>query len=154
MDFNEYADKAIKGFGLTGYNNLARKLELNKATLSYFKRGKALPSESTMIKLAELAGVSKEKALIDLNLWRSKNDPSRHAVWQRIAATLKLLIVVYFATITSCFAADILAIDIQNDNAAYTLCDKKRKFKKLSKKLRNLLYPLFFRRLKYGFYYS
>jgi len=150
MDFNEYADKAIKGFGLTGYNNLARKLELNKATLSYFKRGKALPSEATMIKLAELAGVSKEKALIDLNLWRSKNDPSRHAVWQRIAAGLKLSVAVYFVALTSCFAADLPIQAPLNNLSNVYIMRQKEKIRKLSKKLRNLLYPLFLRRLNYG----
>ena len=72
--FNEYAEKAIERYGLTGYNNLARELNMNKATVSYFRSGKALPSEATMIKLAELAGLPKEEALIDLNLWRSKNN--------------------------------------------------------------------------------
>ena len=85
MDFNDYAEKAISRYSLTGYNNLARELKINKATLSYFKSGKALPSDDTMIKLAELAGMPKEEALIDLNLWRSKNDPARHEIWLRIS---------------------------------------------------------------------
>ena len=84
-NFTDYAEKAINRYGLTGYNNLARELGLNKATLSFFRSGKALPSESTMIKLAELAGLPKEEALIDLNLWRSKDKPELQKVWQRLA---------------------------------------------------------------------
>lgn len=83
--FCDYADKAIVRYNLTGYSNLARELNLNKATLSYFRNGKALPSEQTMIKLAELAGLPKEEALIDLNLWRSKNNPELNKIWQRLA---------------------------------------------------------------------
>lgn len=94
--FTDYAEKAIKRYGLTGYNNLARELELNKATISFFRSGKALPSETTMIKLAELAGLPKEEALIDLNLWRSKDKPELQKIWLRLSKMI------------GCFAAPIL----------------------------------------------
>ena len=90
--FNEYAEKAIKRYGLTGYNNLARELNMNKATISYFRSGKALPSEETMIKLAELAGMPKEEALIDLNLWRSKNNPELNKVWQHLSKMIGIAV--------------------------------------------------------------
>lgn len=93
--FCDYADKAIVRYNLTGYSNLARELNLNKATLSYFRNGKALPSEDTMIKLAELAGLPKEEALIDLNLWRSKNNPELNKIWQRLAKMIGLLFFFY-----------------------------------------------------------
>ena len=93
--FCDYADKAIVRYNLTGYSNLARELNLNKATLSYFRNGKALPSEQTMIKLAELAGLPKEEALIDLNLWRSKNNPELNKIWQRLAKMIGLLFFFY-----------------------------------------------------------
>lgn len=84
-NFTDYAEKAIRRFSLTGYNNLARELGLNKATVSYFRSGKALPSEDTMVKLAELAGMPKEEALIDLNLWRSKDKPELQKIWLRLS---------------------------------------------------------------------
>ena len=99
--FNEYAEKAIKRYGLTGYNNLARELNMNKATISYFRSGKALPSEETMIKLAELAGMPKEEALIDLNLWRSKNNPELNKVWQHLSKMIGLQI--FFIAFSSLF---------------------------------------------------
>ena len=92
MNFNEYAEKAIVRYGLTGYNNLARELGMTKSSISMLRSGKNVPSEETMIKLAELAGLPKEEALIDLNLWRSKNDPKRHEIWLRISKMVGCLL--------------------------------------------------------------
>ena len=49
-----------------------------------------------MIKLAELAGMPKEEALIDLNLWRSKDKPEVQKIWQRLSKMI------------GCFAATLL----------------------------------------------
>lgn len=83
--FDEYTTRAINRYGLRGQNALAREIGIAGATLSQFSSGKALPSEQTMIKLAELAGLPKEEALIDLNLWRSKDKPEVQKIWQRLA---------------------------------------------------------------------
>lgn len=101
MNFTEYAEKAINRFGLTGYNHLAREIGVTKATVSHLKTGKALPSDETMIKLAELAGMPKEEALIDLNLWRSKNNPELNKVWQRLSKMIGLQI--FFIAFSSLF---------------------------------------------------
>lgn len=100
-NFTDYADKAIVRYGLTGYNNLARELGINKASVSCLRAGKTLPSEETMIKLAELAGLPKEEALIDLNLWRSKNDPKRHEIWQRISKMVGCLLLLIICLLPS-----------------------------------------------------
>ncbi len=97
MNFNEYAEKAIVRYGLTGYNNLARELGMTKSSISMLRSGKNVPSEETMIKLAELAGLPKEEALIDLNLWRSKNDPKRHEIWLRISKLIGCVLTCFFA---------------------------------------------------------
>ncbi len=97
MEFSDYASSAIKRFGLRGNNALARELGLDKSSISQFKSGKALPSETTMIKLAELAGLPKEEALIDLNLWRSKDKPELQKIWQHLSKMI------------GCFAFPLLA---------------------------------------------
>lgn len=84
-NFKEYTERAINRYGLRGQNALAREIGIAGATLSQFSSGKALPSEATMIKLAELAGLPKEEALIDLNLWRSKDKPEVQKIWQRLS---------------------------------------------------------------------
>lgn len=103
-NFNDYAEKAISRYSLTGYNNLARELNLNKSTISFFRAGKALPSEETMIKLAELAGLPKEEALIDLNLWRSKNNPEVQKIWQRLSKMIGTSLFFLLFSATSAFS--------------------------------------------------
>lgn len=93
---NFYTQKAIDRYNLNGQNALAREIGIAGATLSQFLNGKALPSEDTMIKLAELAGLPKEEALIDLNLWRSKDKPELQKIWLRLSKMI------------GCFAAPIL----------------------------------------------
>lgn len=123
MEFTDYASSAIKRFGLRGHNALARELGLDKSSISQFKSGKALPSEDTMIKLAELAGLPKEEALIDLNLWRSKDKPELQKIWLRLSKMI------------GCFAAPLLLFAPEGTLAAlatigvigmttHILCDK------------------------------
>lgn len=91
-NFNDYAEKAIGRYGLTGYNNLAREIGIKKSSMSALRSGKACPTEENMIKLAELAGMPKEEALIDLNLWRSKDKPELQKIWQRLAKMIGLFL--------------------------------------------------------------
>lgn len=101
-NFNDYTEKAIKRYGLAGQNALASEIGVNKSALSQMNTGKILPSEATMIKLAELAGLPKEEALIDLNLWRSKNNPEVQKIWQRLSKMIGLP--AFLFTFSSLFA--------------------------------------------------
>lgn len=94
-----YIETAIKNSNLKNRAELCRILNIKQPSLFTLEKGKTLPSESTMIKLAELAGLPKEEALIDLNLWRSKNKPELQKVWQRLAKMIGcvLLISLFFA---------------------------------------------------------
>lgn len=122
--FTDYAEKAIARYGLTGYNNLARELGINKASVSYLRSGKNIPSEETMIKLAELAGLPKEEALIDLNLWRSKDKPELQKIWQRLSKMIGCFLIVFTAVLINakfCFASENLTSIL--DSNKYILCD-------------------------------
>ena len=88
-NFSEYANIAINRHGLRGNNALAKMLCITSAGMSHLNTGKTLPTESTMLKLAELAGLPKEEALIDLNLWRSAKNPEIQTVWLRLAKMIK-----------------------------------------------------------------
>lgn len=92
--FTDYTEKAIVRFGLTGYNNLAREIGITKASMSMFRSGKALPSEETFLKIVELAGLPKEEALIDLNLWRSKDKPEVQKIWQRLSKMIGCVLLI------------------------------------------------------------
>ena len=91
-NFNDYAEKAIARYGLSGYNNLAREIGITKCVMSQFRHGKSTPSEETFLKIVELAGLPKEEALIDLNLWRSKDKPELQKIWQRLAKMIGLFL--------------------------------------------------------------
>ena len=92
MNFKDYTDKAITRFGLRGQNAVAREIGITTASMSNLMSGKILPSDETMLKLAELAGMPKEEALIDLNLWRSKNNPELNKVWQRLSKMIGIAV--------------------------------------------------------------
>lgn len=96
--FNDYMLLAISRHGLRGQNALAREIGIKSSAMSHLNTGKALPAESTMIKLAELAGLPKEEALIDLNLWRSAKDPALQTVWLRLAKMISkcLIFIIFF----------------------------------------------------------
>lgn len=108
MDFRSYVSKAAGRFGLRGQNAVAREIGISSASISQFAQGEALPSDATMIKLAELAGMPKEQALIDLNIWRSRNDPKRLNVWKNISKMIKTfcLALCFSNVITPAFCQD------------------------------------------------
>ena len=93
---------AIDRQKLASNNKLAKELGITSASISVLNQGKALPSEETMIKLAELAGLPKEEALIDLNLWRSRNNPEVQKIWQRLSKMIGLP--AFLFTFSSLFA--------------------------------------------------
>ncbi len=114
--FNDYTQKAIRRYGLAGQNALASEIGVNKSALSQMNTGKILPSEETMIKLAELAGMPKEEALIDLNLWRSKNNPELNKIWQRLSKMIGLSLLSWLSSsiFTSAYAAYDYIIEMTN----------------------------------------
>ncbi len=100
-----YIETAIKNSNLKNRAELCRILNIKQPSLFTLEKGKTLPSESTMIKLAELAGLPKEEALIDLNLWRSKNKPELQKVWQRLAKMIgcTLILSLFFTRNTNTY---------------------------------------------------
>ena len=126
-NFTDYAEKAIVRYNLTGYNNLAREIGITKASMSALRAGKTIPADSTMIKLAELAGMPKEEALIDLNLWRSKDKPELQKVWQRLSKMIGCLLtflVVATSDVNACNIVKKSPISETSNNQYYILCDK------------------------------
>lgn len=122
--FTDYAEKAIARYGLTGYNNLAREIGITKCSMSNFRNGKVTPSEDTFLKIVELAGLPKEEALIDLNLWRSKDKPELQKIWQRLSKMIGCFLIVFTAVLINakfCFASENLTSIL--DSNKYVLCD-------------------------------
>ncbi|MCX4348242.1 MAG: hypothetical protein OSJ76_00470 [Alphaproteobacteria bacterium] len=114
--FTDYADRAIARYGLNGYNNLAREIGVTKCVMSQFRNEKATPSEETFFKIVDLAGMPKEEALIDLNLWRSKNNPELNKIWQRLSKMIGLFLLSWLSSsiFTSTYAAYDYIIEMTN----------------------------------------
>lgn len=89
--FDIYIYKAIKKQKLTSQNELARLLNISTAHMARLKTNKNLPTEETVLKVAALAGIAPEKALIDLNIWRSKDNPERLLAWTKIKSAIYTL---------------------------------------------------------------
>ena len=110
--FDIYIKKAIKNQSLT-QNELAKKIGISNACMSKMKTAKILPSEETLLKVAALAGIPAEKALIDLNLWRSKDDAARLEVWQRISKIIKNIVPMLLILYTL-YGADCILYSTEN----------------------------------------
>ena len=83
---DDYLNAARARLSLDSDRALDRALEFRSTSVSFYRRKKALPSETVMINLAILAGVDPALALIDLAMWRAEARQDGHAltVWQRL----------------------------------------------------------------------
>ena len=84
MDINFYLEKAFVYSKSKSYNQLAATIGLTGAAISDLKNGKSIPTDDTILKLANLAGISPETALVDAAIWRSKGNPETLKFWKNI----------------------------------------------------------------------
>lgn len=88
MNISDYLDLARERQGLKSYSQLAKRLEISQPTISHFRRGIIFPSDQTMVRIAELAGIDAREALLDLSIWRCRDTASR-SVYQALMKDLK-----------------------------------------------------------------
>tara|TARA_Y100001001_G_scaffold159936_2_gene181692 strand:+ start:455 stop:850 length:396 start_codon:yes stop_codon:yes gene_type:complete len=69
-NINDYIELAKKSTGAKSDRALCKLLEVAPTTIAFYKRG-VLPTDETMFKLARLAQVDPEEALMHLNIWRA-----------------------------------------------------------------------------------
>ena len=72
-----YMDEARSNHRLKSDRALARLLELSQHSVFQWRTGKAFPSDVKMSRLAELAAADPSEALLLLNVWRAKDEPTR-----------------------------------------------------------------------------
>lgn len=70
-NIENYIERAKQNSSITSNNNLSLELGLSKGALSQFTTGRSFPKEETMVKLADLAGVDRETALLELAIWKT-----------------------------------------------------------------------------------
>lgn len=88
--FDDYLSEARRKQNVSSNNQLAKILGISSNYISQLSRGRSLPSDETMIRIAELAKMNIEAALIDLAIWRSSGENSKKT-WLNLANKLALL---------------------------------------------------------------
>lgn len=88
MNLSNYINLAQKNLSINSANKLARELDISQTAVSNFLTGKAYPADNTILKLAALAGIPPEVALIDVSIWRNKNNPEALRFWENIRAKI------------------------------------------------------------------
>ena len=86
MLLTDYLDRARIYSALGSDNRLAAALEISQATISSYRRGFSIPTPAKMVRLAGLAGVSPEVALLHRGAWQADDQVSR-AVMSRLIAS-------------------------------------------------------------------
>lgn len=66
-----YIDTAVKKQGLSSPRALGPHLGLSVAAASNWRTRRAWPGDETMVRLADLCGVPREEALLELSVWRT-----------------------------------------------------------------------------------
>lgn len=87
-NFQDYVFEARKKQNIYSNNRLAKEIGIAGASLSVMMNNKTLPSEETLIKIADLAGIPREEALLDLSIWSAKSDDAK-STWKKIREMLK-----------------------------------------------------------------
>lgn len=125
-NFAEYADTAVKRCNLKSYNQLAKELGISGPSVVQMRAKKILPAAQTMVKLARLAGVPEERALLDLAAWANADKPEIQKIYERISkmigcyAVIPLILfiiphgitittlagILYYVTLRDCYLLD------------------------------------------------
>lgn len=84
MDIDLYINKALERNDIKSERKLAKILDISNTALTLYKTGQRCPTDTTIIKLAQLADIPVEQALIDLGMWRNSGNPEALKVYQNI----------------------------------------------------------------------
>lgn len=95
---DQYLDAARSAGELPSDRQLSMAVGVNPGAVNEYRTKRAWPDDATMLKIAELAKLPTDQALIDLNIWRSKNSDVI-ALYRKIAT----------AVAAACFAFLLLA---------------------------------------------
>lgn len=91
---NDYVEAAKTRTGFKSERKMCEALNLSSNTFNGYRKGK-LPSDETMVKLAKMAHIDPETALLDLNIWRSAGTPA-FSFYQKIASRMAHLCIMIF----------------------------------------------------------
>lgn len=107
----KYFDRARSIAALKSDNALATALGISRQSLSQMRSGALLPGDALMLKIADLAGENTQVALLQLQVWKSRDSETKKAwqdltrVFQRSAAAILLAFILIFSALPA-HAAD------------------------------------------------
>ena len=85
LTIDDYCDRAIARHDhITSDRGLGRALGFSGAPVTFWRCKRAWPSPETMVRLAMLAGLDREQALLDLGIWSAKS-PEVRSAYSRMA---------------------------------------------------------------------
>lgn len=88
-----YIDAAKERNGYKSDRALDRALALSGAAVSHWRTGRSFPTDDTMVKLADLAGIDRRAAMLDLCIWRTAG--AARKVFEDIAKTAAAVLLVF-----------------------------------------------------------
>lgn len=93
MNINDYIELAKEKQGYKSDSELGRALEFKGSGISYWRLGKALPSDEKMLNLAVMAGINPAVALLDLSAWRTSGNAQEtyRNILQKIALAVVII---------------------------------------------------------------
>ncbi|WP_417460689.1 hypothetical protein [Kordiimonas sp.] len=85
---DHYVDRALAKKRFKSDRQLSTALGLSLAAVGSWRTRRAIPSEESMVKLAEFAGMDAEIALLELGWWRSvsRNEHAAATTYQKLIA--------------------------------------------------------------------
>lgn len=101
-NLNYYICNAMANQGVLSERELSKTLGKAHNFVNNLLVGKALPSDEVMMKIADLAGLDKQAALLDLNVWRSPT-PVRDAyvgILQKLTQTTAAIAILAASSLT------------------------------------------------------
>ena len=84
MKLENYFNLAKTKNNLNSSRKLAKTLGLSQNAVFFYEQKRAIPSDQTMLKIADLAGVKPEIALLDMNIWRNEANPEVCKIYENL----------------------------------------------------------------------
>lgn len=88
MTPSQYIELAKQTANCKSNRQLAKLLGISNVALSYIETGVNTPTDTTILRLAQLADIAPEQALIDLGIWRNSGNPEALQAYQNIKKSL------------------------------------------------------------------
>lgn len=105
MDISKVLDDAREKMNLTSDYELAKRLEIDKADISHYRKGKRIPNAYACARLAEVLDMDPFELLAQVEAATEKNE-ARRSYWRAVAERIAA------GTVAGFFVVAVLANDV------------------------------------------